>query len=288
MLLHASCRPVVVCLSCVCTRLSVFFGDWKLQFFFFLLSVQLEHFPPNLWGKSPTCLLANSVSSLVCFVVVPCSLMMPVMMMIVMMKNALMMNIRKGGFTPRDTAGLYSTNYMTSETLTTPEGWTFVAMLQTNDNSSGNDSHLVWHHIIIYNIWFLSLFNRTLWSHPHVTLHLWYRMVKRVSCFLNLPYFNYFLSRRSYSELFVLTEDRHLTTLPSTSSLLPSPGDLGAEPATSGPSLSEQDSVSIPEGTHTHTWVSPAGQLISAKVLPLWRKILPSRQTLTAQFALSL
>ncbi|XP_029688466.1 1-phosphatidylinositol 3-phosphate 5-kinase isoform X7 [Takifugu rubripes] len=42
-------------------------------------------------------------------------------------------------------------------------------------------------------------------------------------------------------------EDRHLTTLPSTSSLLPSPGDLGAEPATSGPSLSEQDSVSIPE-----------------------------------------
>lgn len=199
-----------------------------------------------------------------------------------MMKNALMMNIRKGGFTPRDTAGLYSTNYVTSETLTSPEGWTFVAMLQTNDNSTGNDSRLVWHHMIIYNIWFLSLFNRTLWSRPHVTHHLWYRMVKRVSrCFLNLSYFNYFLSRRSHSELIVLTEDRHLTTLPSTSSLLPSPGDLGAEPATSGPSLSEQDSVSIPEGTH------PAAQLISAKVLPLWRKILPSRQTLTAQFALS-
>lgn len=53
----------------------------------------------------------------------------------------------------------------------------------------------------------------------------------------------------------VLTEDRPLCTLPSTSSLLTSPGEPGAEPATSGASLSEQDSVSIPEGTqiHTHT-----------------------------------
>ncbi|CAG02599.1 unnamed protein product, partial [Tetraodon nigroviridis] len=42
-------------------------------------------------------------------------------------------------------------------------------------------------------------------------------------------------------------EDRPLSTLPSTSSLMTSPGEAGAEPATSGPSLSEQDSVSIPE-----------------------------------------
>ncbi|KAM9342605.1 1-phosphatidylinositol 3-phosphate 5-kinase isoform 2-T2 [Pholidichthys leucotaenia] len=48
-------------------------------------------------------------------------------------------------------------------------------------------------------------------------------------------------------------EDRHLSTLSSSSaaafssSLLPSPGDLGAEPATLGSSLNDQDSVSIPE-----------------------------------------
>ncbi|XP_041857069.1 1-phosphatidylinositol 3-phosphate 5-kinase isoform X3 [Melanotaenia boesemani] len=43
-------------------------------------------------------------------------------------------------------------------------------------------------------------------------------------------------------------EDRHLNTLPSTtSSLLPSPGDPGAEPPTSGPTITEQDSLSIPE-----------------------------------------
>uniref|UniRef100_A0A1A7YJS6 1-phosphatidylinositol 3-phosphate 5-kinase n=1 Tax=Iconisemion striatum TaxID=60296 RepID=A0A1A7YJS6_9TELE len=43
-------------------------------------------------------------------------------------------------------------------------------------------------------------------------------------------------------------EDRHLCTLPSTiSSLLPSPGDPIAEPATVGPTFNEQDSVSIPE-----------------------------------------
>ncbi|XP_029980535.1 1-phosphatidylinositol 3-phosphate 5-kinase isoform X2 [Sphaeramia orbicularis] len=43
-------------------------------------------------------------------------------------------------------------------------------------------------------------------------------------------------------------EDRHLTTMPSgSSSLLPSPGDLAAEPVTPAPSLTEQDSLSIPE-----------------------------------------
>ncbi|XP_027137719.1 1-phosphatidylinositol 3-phosphate 5-kinase isoform X3 [Larimichthys crocea] len=43
-------------------------------------------------------------------------------------------------------------------------------------------------------------------------------------------------------------EDRHLSTLPSgSSSLLPSPGDAGAEPITPVPSFIEQDSVSIPE-----------------------------------------
>ncbi|CAN9498578.1 unnamed protein product [Ophioblennius macclurei] len=44
-------------------------------------------------------------------------------------------------------------------------------------------------------------------------------------------------------------EDRHLSTLPSTASstLLPSPGDPGADPATPGPHLSEQDSLSLPE-----------------------------------------
>lgn len=73
-----------------------------------------------------------------------------------------------------------------------------------------------------------------------------------------------FLSKRNPSKLIVLTEDRHLTTLPSTSSLLPSPGDLGAELAPSGPSLSEQDSVSIPEGTHTHTTLSPTSQRSSS------------------------
>ncbi|XP_054470986.1 1-phosphatidylinositol 3-phosphate 5-kinase isoform X3 [Anoplopoma fimbria] len=43
-------------------------------------------------------------------------------------------------------------------------------------------------------------------------------------------------------------EDRHLCTMSSTSSsLLPSPGELGAEPFTPIPSFTEQDSVSIPE-----------------------------------------
>ncbi|XP_035994682.1 1-phosphatidylinositol 3-phosphate 5-kinase isoform X4 [Fundulus heteroclitus] len=43
-------------------------------------------------------------------------------------------------------------------------------------------------------------------------------------------------------------EDRHLCPLPSTtSSLLPSPGDSGADPSTAGPGFTEQDSVSIPE-----------------------------------------
>nr|XP_023661863.1 1-phosphatidylinositol 3-phosphate 5-kinase isoform X1 [Paramormyrops kingsleyae] len=48
-------------------------------------------------------------------------------------------------------------------------------------------------------------------------------------------------------------EDRHLSTLPSgsgSSSLLqlPSPGEMGSELLSSGPSFPEQDSVSIPEG----------------------------------------
>ncbi|XP_054915825.1 1-phosphatidylinositol 3-phosphate 5-kinase isoform X5 [Poeciliopsis prolifica] len=43
-------------------------------------------------------------------------------------------------------------------------------------------------------------------------------------------------------------EDRHLCPLPSTtSSLLPSPADPGADSTTTGPSFSEPDSVSIPE-----------------------------------------
>ncbi|KAM7407006.1 hypothetical protein PAMA_002968 [Pampus argenteus] len=43
-------------------------------------------------------------------------------------------------------------------------------------------------------------------------------------------------------------EDRHLNTLSSaSSSILPSPGEPGAEPVTPGPSFTEQDSVSIPE-----------------------------------------
>ncbi|XP_023260723.1 1-phosphatidylinositol 3-phosphate 5-kinase isoform X9 [Seriola lalandi dorsalis] len=44
-------------------------------------------------------------------------------------------------------------------------------------------------------------------------------------------------------------EDRHLSamTSASSSSLLPSPGEPGAEPVTPGPSFSEQDSVSLPE-----------------------------------------
>lgn len=44
-------------------------------------------------------------------------------------------------------------------------------------------------------------------------------------------------------------DDRHLSTLPSasSSSLLPSPGEPGAEPVTPVPSFIEQDSVSIPE-----------------------------------------
>ncbi|KAK5860647.1 hypothetical protein PBY51_022109 [Eleginops maclovinus] len=43
-------------------------------------------------------------------------------------------------------------------------------------------------------------------------------------------------------------EDRHLCTLPSTSSsLLPSPGDSSSEPFTPGPSFTEQDSLSLPE-----------------------------------------
>uniref|UniRef100_A0A665WFA7 1-phosphatidylinositol-3-phosphate 5-kinase n=1 Tax=Echeneis naucrates TaxID=173247 RepID=A0A665WFA7_ECHNA len=42
-------------------------------------------------------------------------------------------------------------------------------------------------------------------------------------------------------------EDRHLSAMPSSSSLLPSPGEPGAEPFTPGPSFTEQDSVSIPE-----------------------------------------
>jgi len=51
-----------------------------------------------------------------------------------------------------------------------------------------------------------------------------------------------------------LTEDRHLCILSSTSSsMLPSPGELGADPFTPFPSFTEQDSVSLSEGTHTHT-----------------------------------
>ncbi|XP_062390318.1 1-phosphatidylinositol 3-phosphate 5-kinase isoform X4 [Sardina pilchardus] len=46
-------------------------------------------------------------------------------------------------------------------------------------------------------------------------------------------------------------EDRHLSTLPSTSGstslALPSPGDTGSEIVTAGPSFADQDSVSIPE-----------------------------------------
>ncbi|KAM4609219.1 1-phosphatidylinositol 3-phosphate 5-kinase isoform 3-T3 [Polymixia lowei] len=43
-------------------------------------------------------------------------------------------------------------------------------------------------------------------------------------------------------------EDRHLSTLLSgSSSILPSPGEPGAEPLSSGPSFPDQDSVSIPE-----------------------------------------
>ncbi|KAM3862278.1 1-phosphatidylinositol 3-phosphate 5-kinase [Diretmus argenteus] len=43
-------------------------------------------------------------------------------------------------------------------------------------------------------------------------------------------------------------EDRHLSTLLSgSSSMLPSPGEPGAEPLTSGPSFPDQDTVSIPE-----------------------------------------
>ncbi|XP_031441107.1 1-phosphatidylinositol 3-phosphate 5-kinase isoform X3 [Clupea harengus] len=45
-------------------------------------------------------------------------------------------------------------------------------------------------------------------------------------------------------------EDRHLSTLPSSSGSslqLPSPGDNGSETLTSGPSFADQDSVSIPE-----------------------------------------
>ncbi|CDQ98075.1 unnamed protein product [Oncorhynchus mykiss] len=51
-------------------------------------------------------------------------------------------------------------------------------------------------------------------------------------------------------------EDRHLTAMPSSwgSSLLalPSPGEPGSEPLSSGPCFPDQDSVSIPEGEHTH------------------------------------
>ncbi|XP_071374856.1 1-phosphatidylinositol 3-phosphate 5-kinase isoform X2 [Centroberyx affinis] len=43
-------------------------------------------------------------------------------------------------------------------------------------------------------------------------------------------------------------EDRHLSTLLSgSSSILPSPGEPGAEPVTSGPSFPDQDTLSIPE-----------------------------------------
>nr|XP_020475676.1 1-phosphatidylinositol 3-phosphate 5-kinase isoform X3 [Monopterus albus] len=43
-------------------------------------------------------------------------------------------------------------------------------------------------------------------------------------------------------------EDRHLSTMSSvSSSLLPSPGEPGAEPITPGPSFTEQDSISLPE-----------------------------------------
>lgn len=50
-----------------------------------------------------------------------------------------------------------------------------------------------------------------------------------------------------------LAEDRHLSTLSSStvSSLLPSPGDPGAEPVTPVPSFIEQDSVSMSEGSHS-------------------------------------
>jgi hypothetical protein len=64
--------------------------------------------------------------------------------------------------------------------------------------------------------------------------------------------------------VFQLTEDRHLTTLPSSSGssllTLPSPGEPGSEPLSSGPSFPDQDSVSIPEGEHTHTPVESQTQ----------------------------
>lgn len=54
--------------------------------------------------------------------------------------------------------------------------------------------------------------------------------------------------------VFLSSEDRHLCPLPSTtSSLLPSPGDPGADSTTAGPSFGEPDSVSIPEGSQIHS-----------------------------------
>ncbi|KAJ4922037.1 hypothetical protein JOQ06_021479 [Pogonophryne albipinna] len=55
-------------------------------------------------------------------------------------------------------------------------------------------------------------------------------------------------AEESKSALESSPQDRHLCTLPSTSSfLLPSPGDPAADPFTPGPSFTEQDSLSLPE-----------------------------------------
>lgn len=50
----------------------------------------------------------------------------------------------------------------------------------------------IWFGILtIHHISFLSWSNRVLWIRLHATLHLWYRMVKRVSwCFLKLSFFH--------------------------------------------------------------------------------------------------
>lgn len=66
--------------------------------------------------------------------------------------------------------------------------------------------------------------------------------------------------------VFSLTEDRHLNTLPSaSSSMLPSPADPGAEPITPGPSLPEQD---LQEGTHTHTYTHSQLTLSCSLLVP--------------------
>uniref|UniRef100_A0A3Q2FQR5 1-phosphatidylinositol 3-phosphate 5-kinase n=1 Tax=Cyprinodon variegatus TaxID=28743 RepID=A0A3Q2FQR5_CYPVA len=57
-------------------------------------------------------------------------------------------------------------------------------------------------------------------------------------------------------------KDRHLCPLPSTSStMLPSPGDPGADSSATGPSFSEQDSVSIPEVFDGHLLGSTDSQV---------------------------